>query len=155
MVRLSACPVWHLTLHHLLTVHACNCDCVGTPPLVHAALSNGALRLVNTRSTQFGGRLEVYYSSEWGTVCDDSWGSSDATVACRQMGFVGVTNSDSSLFGSGASSQPIWLDDVACSGSESRLIDCSHAGVGNENCVHSEDVGIICTHGELGWFLCT
>ena len=81
------------------------------------------------------------------------WGSSDATVACRQMGFVGVSDSDSSLFGSGASSQRIWLDDVACSGSESRLIDCSHAGIGNENCVHSEDVGIVCSNinGQLNW----
>ena len=105
---------------------------------------------MNTRSTQFGGRLEVYYNDEWGTVCDDSWGSSDATVACRQMGFVGVSDSDSSRFGFGAFSQSIWLDDVACSGSESQLIDCSHAGIGNENCGHDEDVGIVCTNGELG-----
>ena len=117
-------------------------------------LSNGALRLVNTRSTQFGGRLEVYYNNEWGTVCDDGWGSSDATVACRQMGFVGVSNSDSSRFGFGASSQSIWLDDVSCNGSESQLIDCSHAGIGNDDCGHHEDVGIICIKGELGVFLC-
>ena len=118
---------------------------------MHAALSNGALRLVDTESTQFGGRLEVYYNSEWGTVCDDSWDLTDATVACRQMGFVSASASGSSLFGSGASSQRIWLDDVACSGSELRLIDCGHNGVGNESCNHSEDVGIICDQGELGW----
>ena len=105
---------------------------------------------MSTGSTQFGGRLEVYYNNEWGTVCDDGWGSSDATVACRQMGFVGVSNSDSSRFGFGASSQSIWLDDVSCNGSESQLIDCSHAGIGLHNCVHSEDVGIVCTNGELG-----
>ena len=114
---------------------------------MHAALSNGALRLVNTGSTQFGGRLEVYYNNEWGTVCDDGWGSSDATVACRQMGFVGVSDSDSSLFGSGASSQSIWLADVACSGSESWLIDCSHNS-NTSDCSHSEDVGIVCSNGE-------
>ena len=108
---------------------------------------------MDTGSTQFGGRLEVYYNSRWGTVCDDSWGSSDATVACRQMGFVGVSDSDSFFFGSGASSQSIWLDDVACSGSESRLIGCGHAGIGHKNCRHSEDVGIVCsnTNGKLNW----
>ena len=116
-----------------------------------AALSNGALRLVDTGSTQFGGRLEVYYNSEWGTVCDDSWGSSDATVACRQMGFGGVTDSYSSRFHDGMSSQSTWLNGVACSGLESQLIDCSHAGIESNYCSHSEDVGVICTTGELGW----
>ena len=107
---------------------------------------------MNTGSTQFGGRLEVYFSnsSEWGTVCDDSWGLFDATVACRQMGFVGVSVSDSSRFGSGASTQNILLDDVACRGSESRLIDCNYDG-NTADCSHSEDVGIVCTNGELGW----
>ena len=117
---------------------------------MHAALSNGALRLVDTGRTRFGGRLEVYYNSEWGTVCNDLWGSSDATVACRQMGFAGVSDSDSSLFGSGALSQRIWLDNVACNGIESQLIDCSHDGIGNTaDCFHFEDVGIVCNNGKL------
>ena len=117
---------------------------------MHAALSNGALRMVNTGRNRFGGRLEFYYNNEWGTVCDDSWDSYDATVSCRQLGFVGVSDSNSSLFGAGTSSQRIWVHDVVCSGSESRLIDCSHAGIGLDNCDHSEDVGITCTYGELG-----
>ena len=98
-----------------------------------------------------GGRLEVYYNNEWGTVCDDSWDSSDAIVACGQMGFLGVGTVYTAVFGYGATSQRIWLDDVACNGSESQLTDCSHAGIGNDNCSHSEDVGIICSIGELGY----
>ena len=38
----------------------------------------------------------------------------------------------------------IFLDDVQCSGSELRLIDCSHSGIGTQSCLHSQDAGVRC-----------
>lgn len=39
---------------------------------------------------------------------------------------------------------PIHLDDVECIGSERRLIDCPGNQIGDHNCDHSEDAGVVC-----------
>ena len=39
----------------------------------------------------------------------------------------------------------IVLDDLDCTGTESRLVDCHHRGLGIHNCGHSEDAGVRCS----------
>ena len=58
----------------------------------------------------------------------------------------GATPYPKSTFGPGTG--PIFLDNVGCSGTESSLLNCSHAGIGNHNCVHSEDAGVRCQSKE-------
>ncbi len=43
---------------------------------------------------------------------------------------------------------PIWLDDLRCTGFESRLIDCPQNLIGSHNCDHSDDVALSCAISE-------
>ena len=94
------------------------------------------------------GRVEVNYNGEWGTVCDDGWSYSDASVVCRQLGFGSYGYSYSgAYFGQG--SGPIWLDYVFCAGIEATLASCGHLGVNiTRSCSHIEDAGVRCYRGQ-------
>ncbi|XP_050925796.1 deleted in malignant brain tumors 1 protein isoform X4 [Lates calcarifer] len=100
------------------------------------------VRLVG--STRCSGRVEIYHSNTWGTVCDDNWDFSDAEVVCRELGCgVALNATQSAFFGQGTGQ--IWLDEVKCSGSEMSLTECQHGGFGKHNCGHGEDAGVVCS----------
>ena len=91
----------------------------------------------------YTGRVEVYYSNTWGTVCHNGWSLNDAAVVCRELGFPGaVSSSCCAAFGQGTG--PAWLDEVGCTGSETSLSSCSHRGWGRISCSHREDAGVNC-----------
>ncbi|XP_071506654.1 scavenger receptor cysteine-rich domain-containing group B protein-like [Diadema antillarum] len=115
-----------------------------------AAQLEDTVRLVGGTS-RFEGRVEILRGSQWGTVCDDNWGLNDARVVCRQLGYGdAITATTNAYFGRGSDSQPILMDNVACSGSERMLADCYFRGRGNHDCSHREDAGVICSYAEDG-----
>ena len=102
----------------------------------------GDLRLV--RGSENEGLLQIMHNSRWGTVCDDHFDTRDADVACRQLGYAAADRflpGYYSPFGGGTG--PIWLDDLRCTGEETRLDQCPHTK--NHNCLHGEDVSLFCS----------
>ena len=112
--------------------------------LFHIAVPETDIRLQGPSSSRGIGRVEVFYSGEWGTVCDDFWDFNDATVVCRQLGYkytIRALQGSQVVDGTGQ----IWLDNVACTGSEQNLASCSHRGWGRHDCSHYEDAGVECS----------
>ena len=100
----------------------------------------------DNRSSSLVGRVEVNYNGQgWGTVCDDYWSLSDATVACRMLGYGSALSATThgNPFGEGIGH--IWLDDIVCFGNETSLLLCSHSNLGVHDCLHSEDAGVVCS----------
>ncbi|CAH1267473.1 UMOD [Branchiostoma lanceolatum] len=105
------------------------------------------VRLVSldpSTTTPSSGRVEVFHGGEWGTVCDDSWGKSQAEVVCRELGFPGAVEAICCSLIAGPGRGKIWLDNVECTEKEESLLHCKHNGWGVTNCGHGEDAGVIC-----------
>lgn len=104
------------------------------------------LRLVGGSAPNYG-RLEVFYSGIWGTVCDKDWKNEDDTVACRQLGLGPVIHEE--IQGIPAAIGPIMTRGFGCHGNETSLADCLSVNWGNTDCTHTDDVKLKCSGIEV------
>ncbi len=109
----------------------------------------GALRLVGDVPEE--GRLEIFHSGHWGTICDDDFRARIGQVACRQMGYSGFLNESRGWAGEGE----IWMDELRCDGNELYFNECRFDGWGQNNCDHEEDLGIECRVPQIGNWFCS
>ena len=54
--------------------------------IVRGNCIHGTVQLVNGTTTNQG-RVEMCIGQTWGTVCDHGFGTNDARVICRQLGY--------------------------------------------------------------------
>ncbi len=126
-----------------------NCSSVEGAGFRCDVYADGDVRLVEG-SARNNGRIEILHGPVWGTICDDyiySAGSRQdhfVTVGCSQLGFSG---SGSALLTTSVpdGTEPTWMDDMNCAGTETGLSMCTFPGWNVENCSHYEDIGLSCT----------
>ena len=65
-----------------------------------------------------------------------------------------ITLGATPLFNVTAGTSPIALFNIACDGSELRLMDCYLGSYVSQDCVHSDDVGVRCLAARPGPGIC-
>ncbi|XP_038053929.1 neurotrypsin-like [Patiria miniata] len=105
------------------------------------------IRLVGG-SNHTNGRVELYQDNAWGTLCDTDWDVRDAEVVCHQLGFSGAVEAKSGAhFGQGVG--PVYMDGLACDGSETKISECPSFCWEEVACNHTQDVGVVCRQEDV------
>ena len=111
---------------------------------LNGTAAEGSVRLVGG-DTLMKGRVEIFLSGQWGTICDYNWDLRDATVVCHQLGYPrAVAAPRYAAFGAG--SGPSWYYSLNCTGRERNLTECSKNNYNfGSACSHSRDAGAVCS----------
>lgn len=100
------------------------------------------------------GRVQISVDGVNGTVCDYGWGTAEADVVCKQLGFKSGVAYNNAYYGQGSSKSVVWMSGLACYGNENSLFECAHRGW-NQSVIswsswrwrcrgHIDDAGVYC-----------
>ena len=108
-----------------------------------AAADDAVFRLVDEDGNTIndGRRGLLLYNG--GTVCDDGFGSLEASVICEELGYSGAEDYDSDGGWEIQSNYQITLDDVSCNSEGEGYLSCSFSET--HNCGHHEDIFLTCS----------
>ncbi|MXY18272.1 MAG: hypothetical protein F4Y57_15130, partial [Acidobacteria bacterium] len=94
------------------------------------------------------GSVEYCRNNQFRSACDDGWDKADADVACRMAGYPdGALDVKIGSFFVNLVDTAFWLDELSCTGDESSLAECGHAGWGVNDCTYNERAGVMCDPG--------
>ncbi|XP_067422174.1 antigen WC1.1-like, partial [Emydura macquarii macquarii] len=99
------------------------------------------LRLVD--GSDCAGRLEVFYSGSWGSVCSSPMDAVTMALICKHLdcGDAGTLLNDSPH---GSGSGPTWVDGVRCNEKHSSLWQCSSDPWKPQSCSRAEETHLSC-----------
>jgi len=142
----------------------------GAYPGIRLRGGNGTYDSKQSKDFAVKGRVEVRKNGVWGTICNSNtdyesyaWNDGQtvddrvAQVVCRHLGYTVGRLMELNIVTNGDSDKQIWLDNLACQGTEVRVKDCNHNDhtPGNQphywqwgtminNCSHANDIGVGC-----------
>ena len=133
---------------------ACKCMCVYTHAMcmniscmiytVRYFVSEGTVRLEDGPSND-SGRVEVFTSGLWHSICVNTWSIDVANLVCVQLGYLRAEEAylgQGGVFGQGTG--PI-LEDLQCPEAATILQQCSFNISASGSCSHSMDAAVMCT----------
>uniref|UniRef100_A0A1X7U110 Deleted in malignant brain tumors 1 protein n=1 Tax=Amphimedon queenslandica TaxID=400682 RepID=A0A1X7U110_AMPQE len=113
--------------------------------ICQAPCNEGDVQLQGDRRYNSFGRVEVCNGDTWGTICDDYWDNSDASVICKQLGFSPYGAIAKTSFYS-ENHLPHIIFNMSCNGDEESIFNCSYSAEvpTGSNCHSTEDASVIC-----------
>ena len=126
-----------------LILYVCIIYCQILDVTSNEAVVEGTVRLVNG-SSPHKGRVEIFLLGKWGTVCGDTWDLFDATVLCKELGYLRAVSAPR-YAAIGTGSGPPWYS--YCLGNESSLYECTSSYY--YYCHNLQDAGVVCSGESL------